>query len=142
MDRRQFVTQVAAGGAIALTGRPVRAAESCRTFATPDEARKSPPEQLAYVIGVYAGTGVKQPDYLATVDVDTASKTYSQVVHRLPMPNVGDELHHFGWNACGSCHGERARQYLVIPGLVSGRIHIVDTANPGEPKLHAVIEPD
>ncbi len=58
------------------------------------------------------------------------------------MPNVGDELHHFGWNACGSCHGERARRYLIIPGLVSGRIHIVDTASPGQPKLHKVIEPD
>ncbi len=57
------------------------------------------------------------------------------------MPNVGDELHHFGWNACGSCHGERARRYLVIPGLVSGRIHVVDTAGPGQPKLHKVIEP-
>ena len=45
------------------------------------------------------------------------------------MPNVGDELHHFGWNACASCHGERARRYLIIPGLVSGRIHIVDTAD-------------
>ncbi len=59
--------------------------------------------------------------------------TYSQVIHRLPMPNVGDELHHFGWNACASCHGHRARRYLVIPGLVSGRIHIVDTATPENP---------
>jgi 56kDa selenium binding protein (SBP56). len=58
------------------------------------------------------------------------------------MPNVGDELHHFGWNACASCHGKRARRYLIIPGIVSGRIHIVDTATPEKPKLHKVIEPD
>ena len=57
------------------------------------------------------------------------------------MPNVGDELHHFGWNACASCEGECSRRYLVIPGLASGRIHIVDTANPREPKMHKVIEP-
>src|SRR5204863_10004636 len=100
-----------------------------------------PPENLAYVLGLYSGTGVAKPDYLATVDLDPASKTYSQVVHRLPMPNVGDELHHFGWNACAACHGNRARRYLIIPGIVSGRIHIVDTANPSEPKMHKVIEP-
>ena len=141
MHRRQFLTSVAAGGALALARGPVRAHETCRTFASPEEASKSSPEKLAYVLGNYTGTGVKKPDYLATIDLDPASKTYSQVMHRLPMPNVGDELHHFGWNACGSCHGERARKYLIIPGLVSGRIHVVDTANPGQPKLHKVIEP-
>jgi selenium-binding protein 1 len=113
-----------------------------RTFATPEAAIKSPPEKLGYVIGVYTGTEVKKPDYLATIDLDPTSKTFSQVIHRLPMPNVGDELHHFGWNACASCHGHRARRYLIIPGLVSGRIHIVDTATPEKPKLHKVIEPD
>ena len=77
-----------------------------RIFTSPAEAIKSPREQLAYVVALYVGTKVKAPDYLATIDLDPASKTYSQVIHRLPMPNVGDELHHFGWNACGSCHGD------------------------------------
>src|SRR5437868_1725838 len=112
-----------------------------RVFATPAEARKSPPEKLAYVVATYAGTDVKKPDYLATIDVDPQSKTYSQIIHRLKMPNVGDELHHFGWNACASREGERARRYLVIPGLVSSRIHIVDTQNPRAPTMHKVIEP-
>jgi selenium-binding protein 1 len=145
MHRRQFLTSIAAGGALALAGGPPVAGKSSdrnRTFATPEEARRSPVEKLAYVIGLYSGTGVEQPDYLATIDVDPASKTYSQVVHRLPMPNVGDELHHFGWNACAACHGNHARRYLIIPGIVSGRIHVVDTVNPGAPKLHTVIEPD
>ena len=31
-----------------------------------------------------------------------ASDTYGQVVHGRSMPNVGDELHHFGWNRCSS----------------------------------------
>ena len=77
-----------------------------RIFATPADAIKSPPEKLAYVVAIYAGTEPKKPDYLATIDVDPQSKTYSQVIHRLQMPNVGDELHHFGWNACASCHGQ------------------------------------
>src|SRR3954469_18762059 len=59
MDRRQFLTSVAAGGTLALAGNSVRAAETCcRTFATPGEALNSPPEKLAYVMGVYTGTGV------------------------------------------------------------------------------------
>jgi len=145
MDRRRFLTSVAAGGALALAGGRLRAGEKdddYRTFATPEAARKSPPEKLAYVIGVYTGTGVNKPDFLATIDVDPASKTYSQVIHRLPMPNAGDELHHFGWNACASCHGMRARRYLIIPGVISGRIHIVDTETPEKPKLIKVIEPE
>jgi selenium-binding protein 1 len=143
MNRRQFLASAAAAGSLALNLRHLRGDQpsDSRTFATPEAARQSPPEKLAYVIGVYAGTDVKKPDYLATIDLDPASKTFSQVIHRLPMPNVGDELHHFGWNACASCHGQRARRYLIIPGLVSGRIHIVDTAAPEKPTLHKVIEP-
>ncbi len=112
-----------------------------RCYASPLDASKSPPEKLAYVVATYAGTERNKPDYLAVIDVDPKSKTYSQVVHRLKMPYVGDELHHYGWNACGSCYGERERRFLVIPGLVSSRIYIVDTANPREPSLHKVIEP-
>src|SRR5260370_35591376 len=144
MNRRQFLVSTAAAGSLALNLRHLRGDQPSdgRTFATPEAARQSPPEQLAYVIGVYAGTDVKKPDYLATIDLDPASKTYSQVIHRLPMPNVGDELHHFGWNASASCHGHRARRNLVIPGIVSGRIHILDTATPEKPRLHQSSETD
>ena len=34
--------------------------------------------------------------------VEQGSPTYGQLVGRIDMPNVGDELHHFGWNACSS----------------------------------------
>ena len=72
---------------------------------------------------------IKKPDYLATLDVDPESPTYSQVIHRLPMPNVGDELHHFGWNACSSCHGDAAIAPLSDHSRPrSSRIHIVDTS--------------
>lgn len=67
-----------------------------------------------------AGTGKEKPDYLGTVDVDPNSPTYSQVIHRLPMPYVGDELHHTGWNSCSSCHGDPSadRRFLVLPSLM------------------------
>lgn len=128
--------------ALAVSPMIAQDPEHCRIFSSPAEAMKSPPETLLYAIGLYTGSDVRKPDYLATIDVDPASKTYSQIVHRLKMPNVGDELHHFGWNACGSCEGARARRFLVLPGLFSSRIHVVDTLNPREPKLHKVIEPD
>jgi selenium-binding protein 1 len=145
MQRREFLGAAAAAAWPLVVGSGGRAddapAEGGRTFATPAEARKSPPEKLAYVVAVRGGTGIDKPDYLATIDLDPDSKTYSQVIHRLAMPKVGDELHHFGWNACASCHGVRARRYLIVPGIVSSRIHVVDTAEPREPKLHKVIEP-
>ena len=114
-------------------------------YASPKEAMAAPREKLLYAIGLYTGTKVDAPDYLATVDVDPASATYSQVVHRLEMPNKGDELHHFGWNACSSCHGDATapeRRFLVVPGFHSSRIHIIDTADPKAPRLHKVIEPE
>lgn len=113
-------------------------------YANPREAGRGPREKLLYVTAIYEGTGVKAPDYLATIDVNPDSPTYSRVIHRLAMPNVGDELHHFGWNACSSCHSDPAktRRYLVVPGLKSGRIHAVDMADPRAPKLHKVIEPE
>ncbi len=115
-----------------------------RTYATPEAAMKAPPEKVAYLPAIYAGTGIEKPDYLATVDVDPKSKTYSTVISRLEMPNVGDELHHFGWNSCSSCHGKEGahRRFIVLPGIGSGRLHIVDTEDPRNPKMHKVIEPE
>ncbi len=113
-------------------------------YATPLEAMRGPREKVLYTVALRVGTGVEQPDYLATVDVDPASPTYSQVIHRTYMPNVGDELHHSGWNACSSCHGDgsKARRYLILPGFRSSRIHIVDTSDERAPRLHKVIEPE
>jgi selenium-binding protein 1 len=113
-------------------------------FATPRDAIRSPREKLLYTVGLYTGTEVKAPDFLATVDVDPKSSRYCQVIHRLPMPHLGDELHHFGWNACSSCHGDasKSRRYLVIPGIFSSRIYVVDAIDPATPRLHKVIEPE
>ena len=81
---------------------------------------KAPPEKLLFVVCTYANTGIDKPDYLAVVDADPDSKTYSQVVHRLKMPKPGDEVHHFGWNICAACHGNAGdRRYLIVPGLKS-----------------------
>ena len=67
-------------------------------------------ELLLYTVALYIGTGIQKPDYLATIDADPESPTYSQVISRLEMPGIGDELHHMGWNACSSCHDDATKR--------------------------------
>src|SRR2546425_13217509 len=62
---------------------------------------------------------------------------------------IGDELHHFGWNACSTAlcpyapHPHVERRYLLVPGLRSSRIHVVDTKpDPRRPRIVRVIQPD
>src|ERR671935_556147 len=109
-------------------------------------AMQAPPETLAYVAILNASGG---HDALGVVDVDPNSSSYGQVVGSLAMPNAGDELHHFGWNACSSAlcpyapHPHVERRFLVVPGLRSSRIHVIDTQpDPRQPRVVRVIEPD
>jgi len=94
-------------------------------------------EKVLYTMTLYVGTDVEEPGYLATVEVGPESSTYSQVVHRTTMPNLGDELHLFGWNACSSCHGDesKSRRFLIVPGQRSSRIHGIDAADERAPKI-------
>ena len=114
-------------------------------YPSPRLAMKAPPEKLAYV-AAFDPTR-KVADHIAVVDVDPKSDSYAKIVGKVDMPGVGDELHHFGWNACSSClcpnapHPHVERRYLVVPGLRSSRIHIIDTKpNPKRPKIVRVIE--
>jgi selenium-binding protein 1 len=117
-------------------------------YASPKLAMHAPKETLAYVAALNAN-GNGKPDAMVVVDVDPGSKSFAQIVGRTDMPNAGDELHHFGWNACSSAlcpyaaHPHVERRYLVVPGLRSSRIHIIDTKpNPRKPKIVKVIEPE
>jgi methanethiol oxidase len=116
-------------------------------YPSPRMAAEGPPEQHAFV-AAFDPTG-QAPDAILVVDVDQASAAYGDVVGRLDMPNSGDELHHFGWNACSSAlcpsspHPHLERRYLVVPGLRSSRIYVVDTKpDPRNPTLAKVLEPE
>jgi selenium-binding protein 1 len=65
-------------------------------------AMQAPPEKLAFVAMINAEND-SRPDALAVVDVDPDSRGYGNIVGQVDMPNAGDELHHFGWNACSAC---------------------------------------
>jgi methanethiol oxidase len=115
-------------------------------YPSPRLAAAAPPEKLAYVASFDPAR--RRNDEMAVVDVDSASLTFGQIVRRVEMPGVGDELHHFGWNACSSClcpnmpHPHVERRYLIVPGLRSSRIHILDTKpDPNNPKIVKVIQP-
>jgi methanethiol oxidase len=108
-------------------------------------AAQAPAETLAYAIVVNPGNG---PDGLAVVDADVNSAAYGKVLNTLTTPNSGDELHHFGWNACSSslcpyaAHPHVERRYLLVPGLRSSRIYVVDTKpDPRAPRIVKTIEP-
>src|SRR5262245_39095146 len=113
-------------------------------------AMDAPCERLAYVVTLNAGAdGDRRPDALCTVDLDPRSTTYGQLIGRTDMPKVGDELHHFGWNACSAAlcptasHSHIERRYLLVPGLRSSRIHVLDTKpDPHRPRVVKVIEPE
>jgi selenium-binding protein 1 len=115
-------------------------------YPSPRLAAKAPKEKLAYVASFDPTR--KRPDALAVVDVEQGSRTFGKIVGDVKMPNAGDELHHFGWNACSSClcpnnpHPHVERRYLIVPGLRSSRIHVIDTKpDPKKPKIVKVVEP-
>ncbi len=109
---------------------------------------QSAPEKLAYLALINPKKS-GQADAIGVVDVDSDSKSYGRLIGQTDMPHAGDELHHFGWNACSSClcpyapHPHMERRYLIVPGINSSRIHILDTKpDPRQPKIVKVIEPE
>jgi selenium-binding protein 1 len=115
-------------------------------YPSPQLAMEAPPETLAYV-ALLATEDDGRTDALGVVDTDPASSGFGRLVGQVDFPQGGNELHHFGWNACSShlcpyapnAHVER--RYLVVPGTHSSRIHVVDTKpDPRQPRLVKVIE--
>ena len=85
-------------------------------YRSPGAAVAAAPEQLAYVVAFDPAGQAK--DALAVVDCDSASSSYGQVVGWSELPTAGNELHHFGWNACSSalCHeGHDGHHRAALP---------------------------
>ncbi|GGJ94569.1 selenium-binding protein [Pilimelia anulata] len=111
-------------------------------YASPRDAAAAPPETLAYV-AAFDRSG-DRPDAIAVVDVDPDSAAYGEVVGWTDLATRGDEIHHFGWNACSSAlcptapHPHVERRYLIVPGLRSSRIHVLDVK--GDPRRPEVVK--
>ncbi|HKN97827.1 MAG TPA: selenium-binding protein SBP56-related protein [Pseudonocardiaceae bacterium] len=110
-------------------------------YRSASEAIAAPPETLAYLVAF--DRSARRPDALVVLDTDPASDRYGDVVGWSDLPTRGDELHHFGWNACSSAlahaghHSDGLhRRYLLLPGLRSSDIHVYDTQpDPRQPTL-------
>jgi selenium-binding protein 1 len=119
-------------------------------YATPAHAAAAAPERLGYVATIGVQTNGHVPhDALGVIDLDPGSSSYGRLVGRVEMPYAGDELHHFGWNACSSAlcpwmaHPHVERRYLIVPGMRSSRVHVLDTKpDPRQPRIVKVIEPE
>ncbi|XP_029648147.1 methanethiol oxidase [Octopus sinensis] len=108
-------------------------------YPTPLEAMRGKREEIMYVTCIIPPENRNRPDYLATVDLNPESATYGTVIHRLKMPHIGDEMHHFGWNSCSSACNDasKKRDKIILPCLLSDRIYVVDIKdNSREPKLY------
>ncbi|MGH3951796.1 MAG: selenium-binding protein SBP56-related protein, partial [Pseudonocardiaceae bacterium] len=69
-------------------------------YRTAAEAAAAPREKLAYIVAFDRAGELS--DALTVVDVDEDSPTYGTILGWTDVPGRGDELHHFGWNACSS----------------------------------------
>jgi selenium-binding protein 1 len=117
-------------------------------YPSPRLAMEAEPERFGYV-ALLEPDQTSRPDALGVLDLDPASGSYGTIVSTVEMPTPGDELHHFGWNACSAALCPSAprphveRRYLIVPGLRSSRIHILDTQpDPRAPTIVKVIEPE
>ena len=99
-----LVSQPAAGGTT-----PHRAEHAS------DGSRNAKHERYLYISTI--AQSATDPDFIAVVGADPRKADFGQIVNRVDMPNVGDELHHFGYSA--------DQRRLLVPGLFSNRIHIL-----------------
>jgi selenium-binding protein 1 len=86
-------------------------------------------ERYLYVSTVAQSSS--DPDFIAVIGADPRRKDFGKIVNRIDMPNVGDELHHYGYSS--------DQKRLLVPGLFSGRMHVFDVKGAGKQlKLKAV----
>lgn len=109
----------------ALAGRPL--ASQAHQHSGDDHVQ----ERYLYVATI--AQSVQDPDFVAVVGADPRRGDFGRIVNRIDMPNVGDELHHFGY----SFNQER----LIVPGLFSNRMHVFDILGSGrQMRLRAINE--
>jgi selenium-binding protein 1 len=79
-------------------------------------------ERFLYVSTI--AQSATDPDFIAVIGADPSRSDFGKIVNRVDMPNVGDELHHYGYS--------HDRKRLLVPGLFSNRIHVFDIRGNGK----------
>jgi selenium-binding protein 1 len=127
--RKKLVWLAALPGTIVLAallaglgvGAPLPATVSSHSHAAAQGDAKRH-ERYLYVATI--SQSADDPDFVAVVGADPRKRDYGKIVNRVDMPNVGDELHHFGYSA--------DQKRLLVPGLFSNRIHVFDVKGDGK----------
>jgi selenium-binding protein 1 len=105
----------AAGGAT-----PARSEHAVSGHATKNGGKRQ--ERFLYVSTI--AQSANDPDFIAVIGADPRRNDFGKIVNRVDMPNVGDELHHYGYSA--------DQKRLLVPGLFSNRIHVFDIKGNGK----------
>ena len=106
----------------ALAGRPAAAGGTALPRIEQDQfsqEKKQNPRPTLQERFLYVATieqSATDPDFVAVIGADPDRADFGKIVNRIDMPNVGDELHHFGYSA--------DQRRLIVPGLFSNRIHV------------------
>ncbi|PAV91393.1 hypothetical protein WR25_04457 [Diploscapter pachys] len=88
------------------------------------------------------GCNGKGPGYASPQEAIKGPR--EKVISMVKFPNKGDEVHHYGWNACSSCFDKPSakRTHLILPCLNSDRIYVVNVVNERGIFLEKTIEPE
>jgi selenium-binding protein 1 len=110
---------LAAALVVGLAALPAAAGTATRVK---DDSRGKRQERFLYVATI--AQSATDPDFVTVIGADPRRPDFGKIVNRVDMPNVGDELHHFGYSA--------DQKRLIVPGLFSNRIHIFDIKGDGK----------
>ena len=117
-------------------------------YPSPKMAMQAPPEKLAFVAMLNAN-GNGKPDALGVVDVDPGSSGYGRIVGSWTCRILATSCTiSAGTRAAPACARTRrirtsSAAILIVPGINSSRIHIIDTKpDPRKPQIVKVIEPE
>jgi methanethiol oxidase len=103
-------------------------AETCLS---PYVKRLDRPEKYLYVFCVDADA--KDNDFMAVIDTDPKSPTYSKITYTLDLGSKGNETHHWGYT------DDRSR--IWAGGLGSSRIWLIDVAtDPAKPRIEKTLD--
>ena len=126
---------LALGAAIvALVAQPASGGQSRVERWRLAEAGSGSKRQERYIYAATIAQSATDPDFLAVIGADPRRPDFGKIVNRIDLPNLGDELHHFGYSA--------DQERLIVPGLFSNRIHVFDIEGDGRDMTLRAVDDD
>ena len=116
-----LLVSTAAAFAVTFESEPAAGRRSLGAEHRHGNAGTAKHERYLYVATI--AQSPSDPDFVAIVGADPSRADFGSIVGRVDMPNVGDELHHFGYST--------DQRRLVVPGLFSNRIHVLGIRGDG-----------